>query len=151
MIFNTESFFQQGCNVQVFLLLFSSQAVRNPSCRNFSFFFFKSLVKIRNTDVAGTPVALESSSHVAQQSSSRASATDFTLQTPVDILGLPGLVIVFPHTTNMKRLDHEKLYYGPLWTHLKLHSKHRGFLWDFCRATFNLNVWHLIWNSHSSN
>ena len=36
LIFNVEYFFQQGCNVQAFLLLFSSQAVRNPSHRNFS-------------------------------------------------------------------------------------------------------------------
>ena len=32
------------------------------------FLFFKSLGKIRNTDVAGTPVALESCSHVARRS-----------------------------------------------------------------------------------
>ena len=30
----------------------------------------------------------------------------------------------------------EKLYYDPVWTHHKLHSKHRGFLWDFCRVKY---------------
>ena len=55
------------------------------------FLFFKSFIKIRNTDVAGIPLALESSSHVAWRSSSRTSVTSFTLLTSVDILGLPGL------------------------------------------------------------
>ena len=36
------------------------------------------------------PVALESSSHVARRSSSRASATSFTLISFVDVLSLPG-------------------------------------------------------------
>ena len=30
----------------------------------------------------------------------------------------------------------EVLYYGPLGTHHKLHSKHPGFLWDFCHVKF---------------
>ena len=30
------------------------------------------------------------------------------------------------------------MYYGPLWTHLKLHSKHRRFLWNFSRGMFIL-------------
>ena len=44
----------------------------------------------------------------------------------------------------------KKPYYDPLWTHHKLHSKHCGFLWDFFCINFDLNVWALIWNSHSS-
>ena len=37
------------------------------------------------------PVALESYSHLARRSSSRAAATSFTLLSSVDVLGLPGL------------------------------------------------------------
>ena len=51
----------------------------------------KSLVKIWNTDIAGTPMVLESFSHIAWRSSSRASATSFTLLSSVDVLGLSGL------------------------------------------------------------
>ena len=71
--------------------------------------FFKSLVKIRNTDVAGTPVYLESSSYIARRSSSRASATSFTLPSSVDVLGLPGLgsLSMFKQSPR-KRLAHQE-------------------------------------------
>ena len=62
-----------------------------PHCAEI-FLSFKSLFKIRNTDVDGTPGALESSSHVAWLYSSRAFVTIFTLLSSVDVLGLPRLV-----------------------------------------------------------
>ena len=52
------------------------------------FLFFKSTFKVWSTDVAGTPVALESSSHVARRSSSKSSAT--RLFYLLIFFGLPG-------------------------------------------------------------
>ena len=55
------------------------------------------------------PVALVSSSHVAWRSSSRASATSFTLLSSVDVLGLPGLgslaVLTQPPRKQLAKLE----------------------------------------------
>jgi len=61
------------------------------------FLFFKSFVKIRNTDVGEIPVACDIFSHVAR-SHARKSATLFTLPSSVDVFGLPGLGSFFVAT-----------------------------------------------------
>ena len=121
-IFNIESSFQQGSNVQAF----QQWGTHHTEI----LLFFKSLVKIWNTDTARTPVALESSLHVARQSSWRASATRITLLSSADVLVFPGLCA---HTTTTKMISlTRKPYYGPL----ELTSKCHGFLWNFCRVKF---------------
>ena len=72
---------------------------------------------------------------------SRASATSSTLLSSVDVLGLPALGSLSMLTQpSRKRLAQWEMYYnkyyGSLWTHHKFHSKHRGFLWDFCCIKF---------------
>ena len=61
------------------------------------------------------PVTLESFSHVVRRSSSRASATSFTLLSSVDVLGIPGLgslsTLTRPHENDY---PNEKPYYGPM-------------------------------------
>ena len=66
------------------------------------------------------PVALESSSHAARRSSSRASATSFTLLSSVDVLDLPGLGSLSMLTEQPRKRLAQR---GPLWTHHKLYSQ----------------------------
>ena len=87
LIFNVESFIQQVAMSRRFCFYSGSE----ETIAHYFFLFFKSLIKIRKTDVAGTPVALESSSHVARRSSSKASGRCFTLLLSVDVLMLHGL------------------------------------------------------------
>ena len=60
-------------------------------------------------------VALKMYSHVARRSSSRASATSYTLLSYFDVLGLPGHGSLSMLTNHHEHdYPNEKLYYGPL-------------------------------------
>jgi hypothetical protein len=55
------------------------------------FLFYKSFVKILNTDVGEIPVTCDVSLHVAPRSCARKPATSFMLRSSVDVFSLPGL------------------------------------------------------------
>ena len=69
----------------------SCSAVKQWGTHQAQFFFFcKLFVKIRN-NVDEIPAVCDISSHIAQWSCARKSATSFTLCSSVDVFGLPGL------------------------------------------------------------
>ena len=87
LVLNVESSLQQGCNIQALLLLFCSQAVRNPSRRNLS------LLEIitENTEYWRCWNFRGSKTSYDGRWSSRTSATNFTLLSSIDVLSHRGL------------------------------------------------------------
>jgi len=91
------------------------------------FLFCKSFVKIQNIDVGEIPVPCDISSHVAQRSSARKSATSFTLHSSVDVFGLPGLGSSFMVTRpSLKRVAQRETV---LWSTVCSPQTSRKALW----------------------